>query len=274
MFATCLEQELIDRVVASPAVQELSGNPRFDQFIHPDTTHEEWISTMGADFDNRNHMFLTAYLCQAITEAEHATPEDTYATVLTGIVHDAAESIGGDKCIHLKEEGDDEKEIDQIGKLVAEKALLLTPIELETVSRVMLDKHNGAKTAPGKLFDLAEIAGYLLSAHNAWHTAKAPHISDGQRTLMRFLTINVLGGQVAAVLPYHEQGFVTPGLILRGMSSTILQSAEQVTAEELEAHARHCEAKKFGHKAPSLNAGFLVVKSQLEQLARNNTIAA
>lgn len=207
-----IHPETFERIMDSPAIHALAGQPRFDIFRHPDTSPEEWHDALDGDFDNRQHLVKTAYLANGICDIERVDGPTTRAVVLTALVHDAAEGVTGDRNYHLKDQADDEEEIDIIDQLVEAGELNVTRSELEIVVGIMRDKHGPKATQAGKLFDLAEIIGYARSGITAWRTAHDASIPimDAQRHMLRLLPTHVFGGQFAHLRAYAEQGFISP----------------------------------------------------------------
>lgn len=265
-FETCLDHETIERIVSSPAVQDLHGRPRYDVFMHEQTTHEQWIEVLDCDFDNRTHLFKTAVLCQAIAITEDASEETTWRAVLTGLLHDAAESVTGDKNIHLKGKYDDNDEVNVLNDLVDTGRLHVTRDELLVVQATMLDKQNGAETEEGVIFDLSEVGGYQISAVTAWQTQKEKNgMSEEQRRLLRLLAVNVTAGQLALLFAYHDKDLKTPSAFFDGIGVAIEEIFNYGSdTSVLDEHARLCHEKGFGHKAEALEEGFHIARSRWE----------
>lgn len=260
MFTTCLERETIERIVASPAVQELAGKPRYSVFMHPETSTNSWINMTDCDFDNRTHLFKTAVLAQGIADTEGVDRDATHQAVLTGMVHDAAESIVGDKCFHNKTEADEDEEIDLLDSLVDSNRLKLTRDELALVKETMQDKKNGPETKAGTIFDISEVYGYQLSALTAWNGQKTNSDSTRfeQQHLQRLLAINVTAVQLAILIGYHNKGYRTPRILFDNNTETI-DAIFNFGADPrvMDDHTEHCHRSGFGHKAEILRENFV-----------------
>ena len=258
MFTTSLPSETLERLDASPAVQGLSGQPRYDIFMEEGLSADEWIGMMGVDFDNRQHLLSTAILADAIVTAEGFDEQTRYETALTAATHDAAESVLGDKQFHIKSRTDDEAEIELMGEMIADGRLLLTRDELTVVQRVMRDKHDGAQAPSGIAFDLSEVIGYQLSAVNAWRTqATHPEMTVEQRRLARLLAVNVTSGQMAVLFAYKDRGLKSPGIMLDAVADTMSEVFNYgAQPGVIEQHSALTEEHGFGHKADILANGF------------------
>lgn len=226
MYSIGLSPELVGRVFDSEAVQALSGQTRFDLFRHPEVDPEVFTGLLDIDFENRQHLAKTALIGAAICDLEGVNAETTERVVLTALVHDAAESVVGDRNIHTKKDGDDEQEIDMMGAMVADGRLKLTQEELEIVAEIMSDKHGDeCTTLEGRLFDLSEIAGYVLSGATAWRASKdyAVNMGDKQRRLFQVLPFQVFSTQLLHLWHYETLGFKTPSHVSEGVSQEITE---------------------------------------------------
>lgn len=233
-----IHPETFERIANSPAVLALEGQPRFDLFRHPGTTPEQWHQWLDIDFENRQHLIKTALLATGICELEHTDAPTARAVVLTALVHDAAESVVGDRNYHLKEVGDDTEEIGIIDELVTSGELDLTSPEPDTVLEIMGDKHSGKASDAGILFDLAEIIGYAHSGITAWRAAhdNSTEIPAPQREVLRLLPVHVFGGQFAHLRAYHDAGRVSPAHFFDTFTdeiSTILDYGAEVSVREV-----------------------------------------
>lgn len=258
MFTTSLPVETLERLNSSPAVQALSGQPRYDIFMHEDTSPEAWIAMMGIDMDNRQHLLATVILAEAIVTTERFGDEVRYEAVLTAAAHDAAESVTGDKQYHTKERADDEAEIELLDEMTSDGRLHLTREELKTIQRVMRDKHDGAQTESGIAFDLSEVIGYQVSAVNTWKTQKShPEVTPEQQRLARLLAVNVTSAQMAILFSYRDAGYKSPGVLFEGsaavMDEIFAYGADPCVIDE---HSALTEKHGFGHKAEKLAHGF------------------
>jgi len=222
-FDIGIEPEVFERIVESPAVLALDGQPRFGLFKHADTETSDWISLLDIDFDNRQHLIKTALLAAGISEIEEADSETRRDTVLTALVHDAAESIVGDRNIHLKDDGDDAEEIAMFEQLITDGELNLTAEELNTVVATMEDRHAKCSTLPGKLFDLSEVVGYVYSGATAWRVLHNNNrrISGDQQEYLQFLGIQVVSHWVGYLRERHDEGMRTPAVVRSALGSYI-----------------------------------------------------
>lgn len=267
MLRLDVEPELFTRIAASPAVQDLAGSPRFDIFMHEGTTPEQWIGWLDTDFDNRQHLVKTAFLSAGICEIEGVDEDTTHAVVLTSLVHDAAESVVGDRNIHKKQAGDDEEEVAILESMVADGRLNITVDEFEIVCAVMLDKHGEqCQTEAGKLFDMSEIVGYIHSGVTAWRTAHdtGNNVPLEQRELLKLLPVQVFARQLNLLWRYEADGKRTPGHVnatLEDDITTVLNFAADPGV--IEAQYRHCLERGISEeRAQRLTEGLHLISDQ------------
>ncbi len=222
-FDLGLESDVFERIAESPAVTALDGQPRFGLFQHADTETSDWIAWLDIDFDNRQHLIKTAILAAGICDIEQADPETRRDTVLTALVHDAAESVVGDRNIHLKKDDDDAEEIAILGQLISDGRLNLTEHELKTVVTTMEDKHTDCATLAGKLFDLSEVVGYVYSGATAWQTVHSEGlvIPKCQQQYLEFLGIQVVSHWSGYLRSRHDEGMQTPAVMHRALGPYI-----------------------------------------------------
>ncbi len=244
--ADILSHQRIQEIRESASVAALAGKVRYDMFLHPDTTTEQWLTWLDCDFDNREHLFKTAALGRAICQLEGVDTETTRDVVLTGAVHDAVESRLGDKNYHLKTASDDQEEIDIMLALVEGGELPLSQEECTTVQAIMADKNRKPPvTDRGVFFDLSEIDGYVLSAFTAQQTAHEQHadMTSSQRHLLRMLSANVLASQLHTVVEYANDGRASQDFFLLANKYKIGYIIDNVDDELIDRHATHCADK-------------------------------
>ena len=95
---------------ASNVYQTLAARTRWESFRDASTDVKAW-QDLNADFNNGEHLFVTASIGADLCFEDNVDREITELVMMTGLAHDAAEAVTGDINFNLKTDEDTAEEI-------------------------------------------------------------------------------------------------------------------------------------------------------------------
>lgn len=201
--------------------KRLSGRTRYDRYKPEGLSNEEWVSLLGADVNNLEHMRLTygmtrqfikyneeplATWAGSVPEEARLTQHEKEDLLLAATIHDWGEAVVGDKMFDLKQATDDTREMEVLHEMTQglygeeENAEFLGRIET-----ILRDVLQNKQSKLGKAFNAVERVGYLRTGLLAWDRSKS--LGGDQQELvtgLNWLTNNVLLNQIPTLLDYAK----------------------------------------------------------------------
>ena len=229
----------IKQLEASEVYRVLQDRSRWDPFRHEETDELLWHE-LNPDFNNAQHLHITAQLGADICLKDGYDTTTTDAVVLTGLVHDAAEAVTGDINFNLKSATDTDDEVTILDQLVASGKLPLTDEELATVKEVMLDSQRAEpETEAGLAFKLSEYVGYLRTGLQSWHDAgdASKIVTAAQRQNLRWLAVDPIANALPVIVKYAVYGSSAMQEFLEREAPTIAEILQWFDGETREQHA-------------------------------------
>lgn len=189
--------------------KKLNDQIRFSDFVEEDE-RDEWEQILGVDVNNLKHMLLMYGLTRFFlrySAKEEFSPEEQEILLLTSIIHDWPEAIGGDISQPHKTKEDEERERELLPRMINE--ILLTPFSseitepsLSTTVQGPIDLHNNIQMAIetafdkgstlGKVFNVIERIGYLRTALHAWQQSNSGKLPEDLNYRLKRLANEVM----------------------------------------------------------------------------------
>lgn len=177
-------EEIYELFADSHYGEKLRGAIRFGAYKPKETTNEEWVSVLGLDVHNLEHLLWTLSVARNFLKYSQHPPESWQEEVseearfneneqklllLTAVMHDWGESVVGDILWHRKNSHDEEEELRALSNIIGE--LCEGKYSDELVSKMhqvgnILFRDKDSKL--GKAFNAIEHAGYGQTTILAW----------------------------------------------------------------------------------------------------------
>lgn len=185
----------------------LAGTPRWDMQRPPHITHEEWLSILGRDADNLQHMKLSYDITNLFIHYDDGSlnidSEEKDLLRLAAISHDWGKSInpengnGGDISYELKTSQQADEELEMYRQVFA---TILGDVDVKT--KFIIESTASKKdTKLGLIFDAIERLGYLRTAKIAFDKSKE---TDDMvlKSHLEWLTAGTLSNQMITLMEY------------------------------------------------------------------------
>lgn len=187
--------------------QSLDGQPRWDKYRPEHISKAEWITLLGRDADNLQHMWLTQGITELFINADDGSldlsDEDTDILRTSAVMHDWGESfdivtgVGGDINYELKTVDDTTIEQQKFEHLY-DQLIGNSDIKRKYMIISTIFNHDSRL---GRIFNSIERIGYMHTAQRAYQLSKDesdPILADH----LRWLTAGVLSNQTVALMEY------------------------------------------------------------------------
>lgn len=256
--------------------EHLASRVRYDSYRPSHVTNAEWVTLLGADVSNLDHMPLTAQLtdtfvrlakvCPTYSPDNQFSSEDASDLRLAAYTHDWGEGIVGHEDITYRDktEDDDVREHQAVNGILRANAFnqAATDNEADRISQRLADiqvniVHN-RETRLGRAFNAIERMGYLRTAVRAWRVQDRVEDPEVQGSL-QWLTADVLTHQTQPLLHYVQSYFPV---------AQMLESYTPVISEAFHTLQGKVFERYGGEKVALQKEKFLTAKQQWETAQR------
>ena len=177
-------EEIYELFADSSYGEKLRGAIRFGAYKPKEITNEEWISVLGLDVHNLEHLLWTLSIARdflhssldphepwqgKVSEEARFSEDEQKLLLLTAVMHDWGESVVGDILWHRKNSYDEEEELKALSNIIGE--LCEDKYGDELVSKMyqvgnILFRDKDSRL--GKAFNAIEHVGYGQTTILAW----------------------------------------------------------------------------------------------------------